>query len=229
MPDMHEGSTSDPSSRVVLWDIPTRLFHWLIVGCVLLSWWSAEQQQYAVHEYSGYTVIVLVVFRILWGFVGSRHSRFSDFLVGPKRLDHYLKTGQYSSAGHNPMGGLSMMAFLLLLLMQGVSGLFNTDDIIFTGPLHYMASTALRDTMGQAHDLVFNVLLGFIAVHIIAVLYHQVRLKEPLMQAMIRGHAQGREGQQAPAAWWPAVVIVVLLAAALLWGLDQAPQPQPFF
>lgn len=219
----------ETSSPTTLWDIPTRVFHWAIVVCVLLSWWSAEEQRYDLHEYSGYTVIVLVVFRIIWGFIGSIHSRFSDFLVKPKSLDHYLRTGEYRSAGHNPMGGLSMIAFLLLLLMQAVSGLFNTDDIIFSGPLHFMASTELRGNMGLAHDMLFNVLLGFIAVHILAVLYHQLRKKEPLLQAMIRGHARGREGVESTVAWWPAIIIVAVLAAALLWGLEQAPQPQPFF
>ncbi|MFK7975085.1 MAG: cytochrome b/b6 domain-containing protein [Halioglobus sp.] len=221
-------SATAPSKKT-LWDIPTRVFHWSIVACVLLSWWSAEEQRYDLHEYSGYTVIVLVLFRIIWGFVGSTHSRFSDFLVGPGKLDHYLRTGEYQSAGHNPIGGLSTIAFLLLLLMQGVSGLFNTDDIIFSGPLHFMASTELRDTMGLVHDMLFTVLLGFIAVHIVAVLYHQLRKKEPLIQAMVRGRASGREGRGSVVAWWPAIVIIAALAAALLWGLEQAPQPQPFF
>lgn len=215
--------------ETTLWDIPTRLFHWAIVLCVALSWWSAQEQRYSLHENSGYAVIVLVVFRIIWGFAGSRHSRFKDFLVGPRKLDHYLRTGQYDSAGHNPLGGLSVVVLMLLLLLQAVSGLFNSDDILFSGPLHFMASTAVRDTMGQAHDLLFNLLLGFIALHIVAVLYHQLRRKEPLLQAMVKGSAQGREGKARPVAWWPAVLIVALLAAALLWGLDQAPQPAPFF
>lgn len=220
---------SSSAKRIALWDIPTRLFHWAIVVCLLLSWWSAEEQSYKVHQYTGYAVIVLVVFRIIWGFIGSIHSRFTDFVVGPKRLDHYLKTGEYRSAGHNPLGALSMIAFLLLLLLQGISGLFNTDDIIFSGPLHYMASTELRDTMGQLHDIVFTILLGFIGVHIAAVAYHQFKLKEPLVQAMIRGSAAGREGRQATVAWWPAIVIIAVLAGALWWGLEQAPQPQPFY
>jgi len=212
-----------------LWDKPTRLFHWALVLCIVLAWLSAEQQWYEIHLYTGYSVIVLVVFRVLWGFIGSLHSRFSDFVVGPAKLDHYLRTGEYSSAGHNPLGALSVMALLLLLLVQAVSGLFNSDDILFSGPLHYWASTELRDLMGQVHDLLFNLLLGLIALHIGAVFYHQRRHQLPLVRAMILGRAPGREGQESPVAWWPAIVVVTVLACLLVWALEQAPQPQPFF
>jgi cytochrome b len=208
-----------------LWDLPTRLFHWLVVACLPLSWWSAETERYDVHEWLGYTMITLIISRVTWGFIGSRHSRFSDFIVGPGKVLAYVRGQGSASAGHNPLGGWSVLALLFLLLAQAVSGLFNTDDVLFSGPLYYAASTGFRDAMGQVHDIAFNGLIALVCLHILVVLYHQLRLKEKLLQAMFKGSAPGREGQSAPAAWWPALVVVLLVALALWWGLQQAPKP----
>ena len=210
-----------------LWDIPTRLFHWLLVCCVPASWISAETGNYEAHQWIGCLMIVLVLSRIVWGFVGSRHSRFADFVVGPRKALTYLRGQGAVSRGHNPLGGWSVLALLFLLLLQAVSGLFNTDDVFFSGPLYYMASTSLRGTMGQLHEITFNLLIALICLHILVVLYHQLRLKERLLQAMVRGSAEGREGAGALAPWWLAMLVVLLIGAALWWGLEQAPQPPP--
>ena len=210
-----------------LWDIPTRLCHWMMVLCLPLAWWSAEQGRYELHQWTGCTLIVLVLARITWGFIGSRHSRFSDFLVGPAKVLAYLRGQGSASVGHNPLGGWSVVALLALILLQAVSGLFNTDDVLFSGPLHYSAGTGFRDAMGVVHEVVFNGLLALVGLHILAVLYHQLRGGEKLLQAMIRGSATGRRGQAAPVAWWLAVVLVAVIGLALWWGLEQAPQPQP--
>ena len=216
-----------PSRTTPLWDIPTRLFHWLIVCCVPLAWWSAEEENYTLHQWLGYTIIVLVISRVVWGLIGSRHSRFSDFLVGPVKILAYLRGQGSDSAGHNPLGGWSVVALLLLLFTQAFSGLFNSDDVLFSGPLYYAASTEFRDAMGELHDIAFDALVVLIGLHILAVLYHQLRLKERLLQAMLKGSAVGREGRAAPAAWWMAVVVAGVVAVALWWGLQQAPQPPP--
>jgi cytochrome b len=208
-----------------LWDAPTRLFHWLIVCCLPLAWWSGDAQNYDIHQWTGYTVIVLVISRLAWGLVGSRHSRFSDFLVGPTKVLAYMRGQGADSAGHNPLGGWSVLALLLVLLTQAVSGLFNSDDVLFSGPLYSAASTGFRDTMGQIHEITFYILAGLVCPHILAVLYHQLGHKEKLLQAMIRGSAPGREGRAAPASWWWAVLIALVAALGLWWGLAQAPQP----
>ena len=211
----------------VLWDIPTRCFHWLLVLCVPLSWWSAENEYYTVHQWTGYTVLVLVLTRVVWGFLGSRHSRFSDFLAGPSGVLAYMRGRSDGGRGHNPLGGWSVLALLSLLLMQAVSGLFNTDDVLFSGPLYYAASTSLRDAMGELHELAFDGLVALVCLHILAVLYHQLRLRQPLLQAMLRGSAENRSGQQAPAPWWKALVILAIVAGVLWWVVAQAPQPAP--
>jgi len=207
-----------------LWDLPTRIFHWTIVCCVSLAWWSAEAENYDLHQWLGYTVIVLVISRFIWGILGSRHSRFTDFLVGPGKLWAYLRGRGSASVGHNPLGGWSVLALLLLLLTQAGSGLFNTDEILFSGPLSAWADTSFREAMGEVHEVAFNVLLGFIGLHVLAVFYYQLRLKQPLLQAMIKGSAPNREGQLAPAPWWQALAILIVVALCLWWGLQQVPQ-----
>ncbi len=215
-----------PDTNKPLWDLPTRLCHWLIVICIPLSWWSAENENYELHEWLGYTVIVLVVARIAWGFLGSRHSRFADFLVGPRAVTAYLRGRGSVSAGHNPLGGWSVMALLSLLLLQAVSGLFNSDEVFFSGPFYYGASVSVRDAMGLVHEWAFDLLLALVCLHILAVLYHQYGRKEPLLQAMVRGSAEGRSGKAAPVPAWRALVLV-LLVALVLWGLLQLAPPPP--
>ena len=214
-------------NRFPLWDIPVRVFHWSIVCCVPLAWLTAEMDNYDAHQWIGYTVIALVVTRILWGFVGSLHARFSDFLVGPRGIIDYLRGKDPVSPGHNPLGGWSVVVLLLLLLLQAASGLFNSDDVLFSGPLYYAADSDFRDAMGSLHELTFNLLLAFISLHVVAVLYHQLRRREPLLQAMLKGSAPGKEGRAVPARWWWAALLLVLVALLLWWGLAQAPQPAP--
>ncbi|MEZ5572495.1 MAG: cytochrome b/b6 domain-containing protein [Halioglobus sp.] len=208
-----------------LWDIPTRAFHWLIVCCVPLAWWSAEQGYYNVHTWTGYTVLVLVGCRLVWGFIGSRHSRFTDFLVGPRAVIAYVRGYGGRSAGHNPMGGWSVLLLLALLLLQAVSGLFNSDDVLFSGPFYYWADGDFRDAMGVVHDLAFDALLAMVALHILAVCYHQWRLKERILQAMVHGSAVGRQGSEAPVGWWWAALVALLLSLTLWWGVEHAPKP----
>ena len=211
--------------RHLLWDLPTRVFHWTVVFGVCLAWWSAENEHYDIHEWTGYALLVLLVSRIAWGFLGSVHSRFSDFLAGPKTIIAYLRDGVSPTPGHNPLGGWSVVALLTLLLLQAISGLFNSDDILFSGPLYYAAEAQVRDYMGLIHDWAFDILLALVALHIVSVCYYQFGKKQTLIQPMLFGRAQGREGASAPAATWKALVIVLLLAGLLWLGLEQAPQP----
>ena len=212
-----------------LWDIPTRFLHWSLVLCVALSWWSAEAERHELHEWMGYTLIVLLVTRLVWGFVGSVHSRFSDFLTSPTRVLAYLQGQGSPTPGHNPLGGWSVMALLSLLLLQAVSGLFNSDDVLFSGPLYYAADSDFRDLMGVVHDITFNVLLGLVALHVLVVSYHQWVKKDGMISAMLRGSAPGRQGRAAPVAWWKAALLATVVAGLLWLGLEQAPQPQPLW
>ena len=213
----------------ILWDLPTRVYHWALVLCIALAWWSGEEGRNDLHEWTGYTLIVLVVSRLVWGFVGSRHSRFSDFVRGPRATITYLRGGGSPTPGHNPLGAWSVLALLLLILLQAVSGLFNSDDILFSGPLYYAASTSLRDTMGVIHQWTFDALVVLVVLHVLVVSYHQWIKKDGLIKAMLTGRAAGKEGLSAPVAAWKALLIVALVAGALWLGLQQAPQPQPLW
>jgi cytochrome b len=213
--------------KAPLWDLPTRIFHWLLVCLIPAAWLSAEFQASQIHELVGRSVLVLVLFRVMWGIVGSRHSRFIDFLVGPRRLLAYIKGRAPAGIGHNPLGGWSVVVLLVLLFVQAFSGLFNSDDIFFSGPLYYTVEKATRDLMGATHDWAFNLLLGFIALHIGAVLYHQFKHKKKMIQAMWRGRAPGREGKSRTRSSLLALVVLAVFAALLWFGLSLAPGPPP--
>jgi cytochrome b len=214
--------------RFPVWDLPTRVFHWAVVVLVVASWWSAEQDELSVHSWLGYAIIVLVGFRIVWGFVGSKHSRFSDFLRGPARVASYVMRKESAGSGHNPLGGWSVMALLGLLLLQSFSGLFNSDDVLFQGPFYYAAPTGFRDFMGTIHDQVFDLLVVFVSLHVLAVVISQLR-KKRLVQAMLFGSAQGKVGEDAPVPPWRALIIVGVMVVLLWAAVSAAPQPQVFW
>ena len=212
-----------------LWDVTVRIIHWSLVLSLPLAWWTAEEDNYNWHSKIGYTVLILVATRIIWGIVGSRHARFSDFVVGPSAILTYLRGGGARSEGHNPLGGWAVVFLLALLFAQAFSGLFNSDDVLFNGPFYYAASSEFRDLMGVVHENVFDVLLALIIVHVAAVLFHQFRLREKLVQAMIRGWAEGKQGLSAPVPFWMALFIAVVLAVGFGVALEYAPQPQPMW
>src|SRR5688572_27938897 len=134
-------------ARVRIWDVPTRVVHWLMAALIPTSWWTAESGNLELHRYSGYLLVGLLLFRIYWGFAGSSSARFANFVKGPRAILSYLRIGSAGSAGgHNPLGALSVVALLLLLLTQISLGLFAVDvDGLESGPLsHYVSFEAGR-------------------------------------------------------------------------------------
>lgn len=214
------------TTRHPLWDIPTRLFHWSLVVLIPLAWWSAEEERYELHEWVGYTLLVLIVARIIWGFIGSQHARFTDFLRGPGAVMAYVRGEGGDSAGHNPLGGWGVVAMITLILLQAVSGLFNSEDAMFHGPLYYAVDTGFRDTMREIHEVAFNVLVAFLVFHLLAICYYQLRKRQPLLRAMVFGSAPEREGRAPVVALWRYLILVMVLAGLLWLGLSQAPKPQ---
>ena len=207
-----------------LWDLPTRAFHWMIVFSIPLAWWSAEEQRYDIHQWVGYTVLVLVVGRIVWGFIGSHYSRFTSFIVNPARTFSYLKGEHVEYIGHNPAGAWSVVVMLLLLLLQAGSGLFNTDDVLFSGPFYYAASPELQGLMGSVHDVVFKLIVVLIVSHIAAIAYHQWKGNN-LVKAMLDGGTVEQKNVQASAPLWRWLLVILLLSLLLWWAIEQAPQP----
>ena len=178
---------------VKVWDAPVRLFHWLLVLLVAFMIFSgkAKGDWMVWHMRAGYTILALVLFRLLWGFAGSSSARFSGFLAGPSAAFGFIKKlltrAPAPYASHNPLGGWMVLALLLGLLFQVGTGLFANDDILIEGPLFSLVSKATSDQLTSWHYWNVNLLLLLVAVHVIAVGYHAVVMKENLIGAMFTG------------------------------------------
>ncbi|MES1262768.1 MAG: cytochrome b/b6 domain-containing protein, partial [Peristeroidobacter soli] len=141
------------ASGTRVWDLPTRLTHWLFVIGLGVSWWTAETGRLEWHRWSGYALLALVSFRLYWGFVGSSTARFRNFVRGPRAIAAYLRDGNGTSIGHNPLGALSVLALLGLLLAQIVLGLFAVDvDGIESGPLSLYVSFETGRACAEWHE-----------------------------------------------------------------------------
>lgn len=193
------------TTPVKIWDVPTRVFHWLIVAAMAFLWWSGETGGLAMewHMLIGVGVLALVLFRLLWGLIGSDTARFNQFLKSPKSAIHHLfELPQRKSAyhaGHNALGGWVVVVILGLLLVQSMTGLFASDDILVDGPLKSLVKSSTSETLTSIHHLVFNVLLLVAVVHIAAVLFYRFYKQTNLIKAMVLGNADWPADQSKPA------------------------------
>jgi cytochrome b len=220
---MTEGAAAAP--RVRVWDVPIRVCHWLIVWFVAASWWTAETERMEWHRYSGYALLALVAFRIYWGFFGSSTARFSQFVRGPRTIVTYLQGRWAAIPGHNPLGALSVVALLGLLLSQIVLGLFAVDvDGIESGPLSTYVSFDAGRVAAHWHHRVFDVLLWLIGLHVAAVLFYVFYRRENLLAAMLHGKRAfpGEQPASVQAASWLRFAVGVILAGALTWMVMRA-------
>jgi cytochrome b len=206
--------------RVRVWDGPTRIAHWLMVLLFGLSWWTGETGRLQWHRWSGYVLLGVLVFRICWGFIGSSTARFAQFLRGPRAIFDYVRGRWALAPGHNPLGALSVLALLLLVLAQIVLGLFAVDiDGIESGPLAIHVSFETGRKCAEWHHSVFNALQVFIALHVIAVAYYVFVKKQNLLGAMFSGR-RGYDSQPAEPvvfASWVRIVVVAVIATAIAW------------
>ena len=213
-------------AHVKVWDVPVRLFHWLLVllfAFMILSG-KLKDEWMVWHMRAGYAILALLLFRILWGFAGSSYARFASFLAGPSAclafVRKLLARAPAHSAGHNPLGGWMVLVLLLALLFQVGSGLFANDDVLIEGPLASLVTKAVSDQLTSWHYWNVNLLLGLAAVHILAVLYHVLFMKENLIGAMFTGvkrmPADAAGGVAARfASSWLALVLFALAALAV--------------
>lgn len=218
---------SEPSGgvRAKLWDGPVRLVHWLLVVLIGFSWWASEDHM-NWHRWSGYAIIGLVVFRIYWGFAGAVAARFATFVKGPKAIAAYAATVASRDAattpGHNPLGALSVVAILAVLLVQVTTGLFAVDvDAFEAGPFSDRVSFELGRQIAEWHELSFRVLQALVALHVAAVLFYLVWKRTNLIGAMITGkRTLPSDPGLAGAPVWRLLVGVVL-AGAIAWALSK--------
>ena len=221
-----------PPHRVKVWDIPTRLFHWVLVALIVVLGISGQMGRLDVHMLVGPAVVALVLFRIIWGFVGSETARFSHFVRGPKAVMAYLdaaKTGAVRSVGHNPLGAFSVLALLGLVLLQGVTGLFTSDDILSEGPLAHLVTSKTVALLSAIHRISFNLLLAFVVLHLAAVVFYRVVKKDDMVQAMITGEKRVPQGVEGIRFKNPLLALAILaVCCAVVWGTLAAFPPPAF-
>ena len=203
--------------RIKLWDLPTRLFHWLLVILVAAAVITAKIGGNAMdwHGRIGVSILGLLAFRLVWGFVGSYHARFSSFWPKPASVRAYLR-GNWRGIGHNPLGAFSVLALLALIGLQVATGLFSNDDIAFNGPLFNLVSKELSDTLTGIHKLSINILLALIALHLGAIGFYTLVKKEHLLKPMITGWKDLESTQESKANAVKGNGVVALVIALLI-------------
>jgi cytochrome b len=220
--------------RIRVWDPWVRLVHWAIVLLLPFSWWTAETGRFDLHFLSGYTILALVIFRILWGLVGSETARFASFLKGPgealRHLAHLRRRAIPVEAGHNAAGGWMVIVLLALLLAQATTGLFADDQVFARGPLARAVNAAWSDRATSIHLRVFWVIVGCALLHIAAVALYRA-LGRNLVKPMVTGVLELPEGERvvAPRIGSPVLALALLaVAAGLVWWISTLRPPSLF-
>lgn len=220
--------------RVIpVWDLPLRLFHWALAGLVVAALITAKvggTNAMIWHGRIGHLIVALIAFRLVWGVIGSSHARFRRFVPGPRAILDYFR-GNWHGAGHNPLGALSVIAMLLVIGFQAVSGLFANDAIAFRGPLYPAAGADLSNLLTSWHRRMEWVLYGLVALHLLAVLYYTLVRRDNLILAMLTGRKRVADARALPATGGGlfALLIAVGLAAGAFWvaGGGLLPPPPP--
>jgi cytochrome b len=221
-------------SKVRIWDVPVRLFHWTLVILLAVSYFTGQAggDWMTLHFWSGYTILTLLLFRIAWGFVGSTTARFSHFIKGPRTCGSYLRRLMLGlrtvDVGHNPVGGIMVVVLLLAVLAQVIAGLFaaDTDTGIVNGPLAHLLPDKWVDRLTDFHEFWVNVLLVLAGIHVLAALFYLFWKRQNLIGAMITGRKkladvaeqQGAEPTLSFASGWRAVSLLIV-AAAIVYGI----------
>jgi cytochrome b len=185
--------------RILLWDLPLRVFHWSLVVAVASAVVTGELggSWMAWHGRAGLLIVGLLAFRTVWGVVGSATSRFTHFAPSPSRVIAYLR-GRWRGVGHNPLGALSVFALLGLLWLQAATGLFGNDDIAFAGPLNHLVDDALGARSTAWHRLLADGLFVLLALHVLAVAFHVIVKRHRLIRPMIDGRHDVDAGTPLP-------------------------------
>lgn len=215
------------SDKQPVWDLPVRLFHWLLAALIPFSWWSVHHHHTDWHIWSGIAILTLLLFRLLWGLVGSSTARFSSFVRGPRTVRAYLRDkSSWLAAGHTPLGALSVVALLGAVAVQVGLGLISTDDDgLNAGPLAHLVSLDVTGTARDIHEIWFYVVLALIVLHLCAILYYRVVRGQKLSSAIITGRAalDSDVEPMRPARWWVAVICVVIAFGIARWVVAGAP------
>jgi cytochrome b len=208
---------------VRVWDLPTRLFHWVLVLLVGFSWLSQELNWMGWHKRSGYAVMTLLLFRLGWGFFGSETARFSRFLASPRaavlHLLHLPRREPDHEVGHNAAGGWMVLGMLVLLAVQVGTGLYANDDVLTEGPLAETVGKSTSDWLSHIHVLNFKLIEIAVAAHVLAVLTYAVVKRHDLVRPMLTGRKRLPATLRAPVmvSSWVALALVVVAAWVVWW------------
>ena len=213
----------------LVWDWPLRLFHWALAVTVVGAWLSGEYGGYDwqdAHSYFGFTALGLLIFRVLWGFVGPRHARFSALIPKFGALLQELRNlpgrGGHESVGHSSLASLAVMAMLLAVSAQAVSGLFMTDDIFFDGPWRMMVEGDTAKIFEQAHHTASTIIAVLVGLHVFAIAYYRFRKGRRLLGPMIHGRKSASivsEEDAIPGSRTLVAFVTIAIVAALTWFL----------
>jgi cytochrome b len=216
-----------------IWDLPVRIFHWTLAAAIIAAFATNRLgvSYFKYHVWCGYAVIVLVLFRIAWGFVGTRHALFRNFVRGPAATARYallvLGGRKPHYAGHNPLGAWMVLLLLIAVGLQAALGLFGNDDIFNVGPLAGYVSKETSLQLTSLHRRLFYVIMAAIALHVAAVIAHHVFAGEKLVQAMITGRkpkeALAESDAIASSRSWLAALVTAAVTALLALVVSHAP------
>lgn len=181
------GATGKVRQAIMVWDMPVRVFHWLLVICFAGAWLSSESERWALIHYAfGYTACLLVLARLVWGLIGTRYARFSQFLKSPRAvIEHFmamLRGHPHHTIGHNPAGGLVMFALMLLILLIGLTGYLAVKEF-------------LGNFASEAHEVVASLALSLVIIHIIAAIGMSLIERQNLVRSMVSGKKRGMPEQ----------------------------------
>jgi len=221
----------DPAARVRVWDLPTRLFHWLLVisvtgalvtvqlGGLYMDW----------HVRFGLLTLGLLLFRLIWGFCGPRYARFAQFLHGPCTVWAYLRGKAATSAGHHPLGGWAVLAMLLVLGFQAITGLFANDDILTAGPLAGLVAADTSGMLTWLHGVNATLVYTLLALHLAAVIvWYTLIRRRRIIAPMISGDADAPAGTPAArddARVWLGALLIAILAGVVVWLIQVLAPP----
>lgn len=218
------------TDRVRVWDLPTRLAHWVMVILFGICWWTGETEHMHWHRIAGYGVLGAVLFRLGWGLCGGETARFRSFVRSPAATLHYVRklvrhdrADSPSAIGHNPLGAFSIVAMLGLLLTQTVLGLFAVDvDGIASGPYARWVSFKTGRRFAHWHAANFHLLLALIGLHLTAIVFYRFARGERLLPAMIHGFKWRTSPGEAPyfVPWWRAALLAAGVAICLILMLN---------
>ncbi len=215
------------TQQYLIWDLPIRIFHWLLVIVLVALWYTSDQDVglIEIHIKLGYVALGLILFRLVWGIVGTKHARFKNFKPSLSEFKHYIvttKTGKTPLfAGHNPAGSLMVVLIIVLFLMQAISGLFINDDVFSSGPYYGTIDSTAEIIMKYLHHNAFDLIVGLSVIHIAAIIYYLQFKKVNLIKPMFTGKKPeslvSSKDRIKNSKVWLALLVTMLVVVFVYW------------